>query len=61
MLNLKQTIMKRDNLTSSEADEQINDARKNMNQLLARGEEELAYDICAEHFGLEPDYLMDLM
>jgi len=61
MLSLKEIIMKRDQITSEEADEQIADARKELNQLICRGEEEAAYEICATHFDLEPDYLMDLM
>ncbi len=61
MTSLKQTIMNRDNLSSSEADEQITAARRELNQLLSHGEEEAAYEVCATHFSLEPDYLMDLM
>ncbi len=61
MQSLKQTIMRRDNLSASEADEQIKAARRELNQLLSYGEEEAASEVCATHFGLEPDYLMDLM
>jgi selenocysteine lyase/cysteine desulfurase len=53
--SLKQTIMRRDNLTAEEADERINEAR----EWVAEGSdpEEILY----EEFGLEPDYIFDLL
>jgi len=60
MTALKATIMKRDDLTSDEADELILEAREKLDYLLSIGETEVAYDICAAHFGLEPDYITDL-
>lgn len=53
---LKQVLMRRDGLTSEEADSMIEDARS---QVLDDGcdpEEVLAND-----FGLEPDYVFDLL
>jgi len=32
-----------------------------MDEYLAFGDVEAAYEICSEHFGLEPDYLMELI
>ncbi len=61
MTNLKKTIMTRDSLTSVEADEQILNAQEDLQDLLEIGDTESAYEICAIHFSLEPDYLMDLM
>lgn len=61
MTSLKQTIMERDSLTSSEADELIEEAQTELQYLLSIGETEVAYDICSAHFGLESDYLEDLI
>ena len=59
MVNLKNTLMERDGITAQEADEQIAEARNRMFEMLANGES--PYDICEEEFGLEPDYLDDLL
>jgi len=61
MENLRSTIMKRDDLTGSEADEQIAEAREAMQNYLDQGDMEQAESICEEYFGLEPDYIFDLM
>ena len=61
METLKQTIMRRDSLSVEEADEQIADAKITLQQYLEDGDNHLAEDICQEFFGLEPDYIMDLM
>lgn len=58
---LKKVIMERDGLTSEEADEQINEAKEALQEYLAEGDTEAAEDVCQEYFGLEPDYLFDLM
>ena len=47
--------------TSEEADEAIALAKQEMQQYLDDGDQESAYDICEEHFGLEPDYLVYLI
>lgn len=55
MTELKRILMKRDDLSSQEADLLISQAR----QAVFDGEdpEEVLY----EEFGLEPDYIMDLL
>lgn len=55
MTELKRILMKRDDLSSSEADLLISQAR----EMVLDGEdpEEVLY----EEFGLEPDYIMDLL
>jgi len=58
-MSIKQILMRRDNLTADEADEQIAEAKEELLQRLERGEP--ADDICEEFFGLEPDYLMELL
>lgn len=59
MTELKKILMERDGLTSEEADRQIKDCQDDMNERLARGEP--TDDILEEHFGLEPDYILDLL
>jgi hypothetical protein len=54
-MNLKKDIMQRDGLTSEEADEMINDARERVM------EGENPDEILHEDFGLEPDYIFDLI
>lgn len=58
---IKEVLMKRDGLTEEEAEDRIEDARDKLHDLLAKGREDLAYEICADHFGLEPDYLDELI
>ena len=53
--------MQRDGLTAEEADEAIQNAVDEMNEYLVYGDIDSAYEICSDHFGLEPDYLMDLI
>ena len=59
METIKQVLMTRDNMTAGEADDLINDAKNDLNDRLADGE--LPDDICSEWFGLEPDYIMEIM
>ena len=54
-MNLKKDIMERDGLTSAEADEMIADARKRVME--GEDPEEILYD----EFGLEPDYIFNLI
>ena len=58
-MNLKEVLMKRDEFSAEEADELINDAREDALRRL--GDAEMPFDICKEHFGLEPDYLFELL
>jgi hypothetical protein len=55
MLSLKETLMERDGIDSEEADEMIADAR----QRVFDGED--PEEILLEEFGLEPDYIFDLI
>jgi hypothetical protein len=59
MNSLKQVLMNRDGLTSAEADEQILNARRELMQRIEDGE--MPFDFCEEEWGLEPDYLEDLL
>ena len=53
--SLKSVIMRRDGISSSEADEMISDAK----ELIAEGAD--PEEVLAEEFGLEPDYIFDLL
>lgn len=55
MESLKQVLMRRDEMSSVEADEAIRDAA----QRLAEGED--PEEVLMEEFGLEPDYVFDLL
>jgi len=56
---IKEILMDRDGMTAEAADELIAEAKRDMNARLADGE--YPHDICAEHFGLEPDYIFELI
>lgn len=59
MTSIKSVLMRRDGMTADEADELIAEAKADLEARLAQGE--MPFDICEEWFGLEPDYLFDLM
>lgn len=59
MYEIKPVIMKRDKITSDQADKLIERAKRDMHKRLKAGE--MPFDICEEWFGLEPDYIDDLM
>lgn len=52
---LKQVLMRRDELTSAQADEQIAEMRR---QVLEGADPE---EVLHDEVGLEPDYIMDLL
>ena len=56
---LKEVLMSRDGLSSQEAEEMITSARED---LLSRIEDgEMPFNFMEDEFGLEEDYLMDLL
>lgn len=59
MKNIKEILMGRDEMSSEDADDLIKDARNDLHERLANGEQ--PHDICNEWFGLEPDYLIELI
>ena len=52
---IKQILMRRDGMSGDEADELIRDARKQV----ARGAD--PEEVLADEFGLEPDYIWELI
>ena len=61
METIKQVLMRRDGMTADEADDLIEDAKGNLHHYLEIGDMEAAENICQEYFGLEPDYIMELL
>jgi hypothetical protein len=61
MLSIKHTIMARDKITGDEADELIEEAKEQLEFYMEEGNIEAGMDVCAEFFGLEPDYIMELI
>ena len=51
--------MRRDGLSEEEAQDQINECRIDLFSRLEEGD--MPFDIMEEHFGLEPDYLEELI
>ena len=52
-------LMKRDGNTFKEAKEWFDNAQTDFDNRMDVGED--ADDICEEHFGLEPDFIMEFM
>lgn len=59
MYSIKKVLMERDEMSAEEADAEIQACQEDLHKRLADGE--MPFDICAEWFGLEPDYLDELM
>lgn len=54
-------LMKRDGLTLEEAKAQVDEAREDLLARLEQGEDVDDADFMSEWFGLEPDYIMELI
>jgi hypothetical protein len=62
MQKIKQILMDQDGYSEKEAQDLINDAVDDLNNRLMNPEDfGNAYDICSDWFGLEPDYIVELM
>jgi hypothetical protein len=59
MESLKKVLMQRDKLTEAEAERDIAAAKSELIERIDAGE--MPFDLCEELFGLEPDYLEELM
>lgn len=58
---IKKVLMRRDGISASEAQELIDRAREELEECLTFGDFETAEKLCEKYFGLEPDYLIELM
>jgi uncharacterized tellurite resistance protein B-like protein len=61
MPSIKQILMNRDGMTEQAAQDLIEEAQEAFTEYLEAGDQEAAYNICQEYFGLEPDYLDEIM
>lgn len=59
MQTLKEVLMERDGITSEEADREIEDAKIDLSEAISEGED--GVEFMEERFGLEPDYLAELL
>ncbi len=61
MERIEDILVERDGMTMDEAKELIADAREDLQACISEGDLSGAGDICSTWFGLEPDYIMQLM
>ena len=61
MNKIIEILMKRDGMTKEEATSHYKAVKADINDAIANGDSELVEDLMAEEFGLEPDYIMDLL
>jgi len=61
MESIKEVLIRRDSMTEDDADELIAQAKDALIEYVNSGDMNSAEEICAEYFGLEPDYLEELM
>ena len=61
MESIKEVLMRRDGMSSEEANKLIEDAREDLMSLLDEGKLSEADEICYDWFGLEPDYNLELL
>ena len=61
MNEIRQILMERDGISSEEADSLIQEASAALYAYLDAGDTDSAENICEEMFGLEPDYIMELL
>ena len=59
METIKEVLMRRDDMSEDDADDLIEDALDDLRQRLDKSEP--VDDICEEFFGLEPDFLEELI
>ena len=53
--SIKQILMRRDGMSADEAEELIQEAR----EAVAEGQD--PEEVCCDYFGLEPDYIWELL
>jgi hypothetical protein len=56
---IKQILMERDGLSEKDAERTIDNCRDELLDRLSLGQ--LPFDICEEWFGLEPDYIDEIL
>ena len=61
MNTIKEVLMRRDGLSAEQADARVNEAKELLQDFLRDGDLESAEMVCEIEFGLEPDYIMELI
>lgn len=61
MGEIKKILMDRDGISACEASNLIDEAKDKLQKYLEIGDQESAFNICEEFFGLEPDLIMELI
>ena len=56
---IKEVLIERDGMSPNNADELIKQATQDLNERLLNGE--MPFDICEEWFGLDADYIDELL
>lgn len=59
--SILQILMRRDSMSQQDAEELIEQAKDELQELLIEGDLLAAEDICGNYFGIEPDYLIELL
>ena len=57
--SIKKFLVEKEGLSEKEASTQVSEARKELMKRLGNGE--MPLDLCEELFGIEPDYLEELI
>ena len=58
-MGIAEILMKRDGLSREHAEDMVEEARESLYERLEDGE--MPFNICGEFFGLEPDFIDELM
>jgi len=61
MKTIKEVLTGRDDMSEQEAEALIAEATEQFHRYLQQGDLQSAYNICEEYFGLEPDYVTQLI
>ncbi len=61
MESIKEVLMRRDGLEDYEADDLIQEASEALEEYIFTGDLQGAEDLINDYFGLEPDYLWEIM
>jgi len=61
MESIKEILIRRDGMSSKDADFLIEDAKEELQFYINDDDMDSAENVCQEFFGLEPDYLDELM
>lgn len=59
--SIKQVLIRRDSMPPEDADKLIEEAKEALQLYLLDEDIEPVENVCEEFFGLEPDYLIELM